>query len=130
MELLKISAEHIDDIAVIECRGSLNSSHEDLLLNLMENCYVQGAKAVLLDWSRVTYFDTMGLECLITLYKKSVKYHGGILAILITDKILSGTYQTLRFESIIPLFNNRKKAMKSLKNNIAQDKIPKKLPTG
>ena len=130
MNVLNISAEHIENIAVIECRGSLNSSHEDLLLNLMENSYVQGAEAVLLDWSKVTYFDTMGLESLISLYKKSVKHHGGLLAVLITDKSLSKTYTTLRFESIVPLFSNRKKAMKSLGNRIEQAKTSKKLPTG
>jgi len=120
MNMLNVSAEHIGDIAIIECRGTLQRTHEDLLHNLVENSYVQGAKAVLLDWSEVSYFDSMGLECLIALHKKSVEYHGGLLAVMITDKVLSKIYKTLRFDSIVPLFNNRQKALKALKSRIAQ----------
>ena len=130
MEILNISAEHIENIAVIECHGALKRAHEELLLNLMENSYVQGAEAVLFDWSKITYFDTMGLECLISLHKTSVKHHGGLLAVLITDKVLTRAYKTLRFDSIIPLFANKNKALKSLQNRITQKKISKKLRTG
>ena len=120
MNMLNVSAEHIDDIAIIECRGTLQRTHEELLHNLVENSYVQGAKAVLLDWSEVSYFDSMGLECLIALHKKSVKHHGGLLAVMITDKVLSKVYKTLRFDTIVPLFNNRQKALEAMRIRIAQ----------
>jgi len=127
MEILNVSTENVDGVTVIECNGTLKKIHEDLLNNLLENSFVQGAKGILFDWSNVTYFDSMGLECLIGIHKKNQKYYLGPIAVLITNPVLSKTYKVLRFDMLIPLFNNKKKALASLQKSISQLKPSRKL---
>ena len=120
MEILNVSTETVDGVTIIECKGTLKKIHEDLLNNLLENCFVQGAKGILFDWANVTYFDSMGLECLIGIHKKNQKYHLGPIAVLITNPVLAKTYKVLRFDMLVPLYSNKKKALISLQKDISQ----------
>lgn len=128
MEILNVSTETVDGITVIECKGTLKKIHEDLLNNLLENCFVQGARGILFDWSNVTYFDSMGLECLIGIHKKNQKYKLGPIAVLITNPVLAKTYKVLRFDALVPLFSNKNKALNSIMKSISQLEATGKLP--
>ena len=130
MENLRISTSTVDDITIVECCGALTKSHEGLLNNIMENSFVLGSKGVLFDFTNVTYFDSMGLECMITLHKRSKKYFSGILGVLITDKILIKIYKTLRFEVLIPLYSSRQKAISAMSQQIAMAKPRKRMTAG
>jgi anti-anti-sigma factor len=112
--MLNISARMIDNLAIIECKGIVQRAHEERFNKLIEICVAKGASAVLFDWTNVTYFDSMGLEALISIYKNSIKVAGVKIAILITDSTLIDAYKTLRLDKVIPLFETFENALDTL----------------
>ena len=118
--MLKVTRKFEDNIAVIECSGIVQISHEVILSLHIEKCLKQEVKGILLDWSEVQYFDSMGLESLIRLYKIVSKYPGTFISVLITDPVLTDVYVTLSFDKLVPLFNNKQDALAGLKKQIEE----------
>lgn len=116
--MLKISVNIINDLAVIECDGIVQRSQEESLNRHMKDCVKKGAKSILFDWTDVTYFDSMGLESLITVYKSAQEYPDVKLGILITDPILANVYKTLKFQKILPLFTEFNEAVAFLQSQL------------
>lgn len=102
------------DIIVIAFNGAIPELSEKDLSGIVKSCLESGVNAILFDWSKVTYFDSGGLENLLTIYKSIRKFSKKKIAICISDTYLITVYVTLKFDKIIPLFENKEQALEYL----------------
>ena len=113
--MLNIEIRKIKSVAVIECTGIIQKVDESTLNNCLLNLIEDGFTDILFDWSAISYFDSMGLENLISIYKNFEDIPDIRIGVLITDDVLCHVYKTLRFDKIFPLFSNLSEALDNLK---------------
>ena len=102
------------DILVVCCKGSVQERDEEHFKTLAKSCLENNVSTVLFDWSKVTYFDSAGLENLLKTYKMLRGSPTSKIAICITEPDLIEAYRTLNFDRLIPLFTSKEEALKNL----------------
>jgi len=102
------------DIIVIAFNGAIPELSDKDISTIVKSCLEPGVNSILFDWSKVTYFDSGGLENLLAIYKNIRKFSKKKIAISISDSYLVTVYVTLKFDKIVPLFNEKDKAVEYL----------------
>jgi anti-anti-sigma factor len=102
------------DNIVIAFTGAIPELSEKDISSIVKLCLESSVTAVLFDWSKVTYFDSSGLENLLAIYKNIRRFSKKKIAICISDTYLVTVYVTLKFDKIVPLFDDKEKAVEYL----------------
>lgn len=103
-----------NEIMVIVFSGAIPELSEKDISSIVKSCLDNQINGVLFDWSKVTYFDSGGLENLLAIYKSIRKFSKKKIAICIKDAYLVTVYLTLKFDKIIPLYEDKEQAIEYL----------------
>jgi anti-sigma B factor antagonist len=73
-----ITSEHVGDIAVVRVTGELDSTHCARLAEALDACLSAGRVHLVVDASRMTFCDSMGLRTVVD-YSERAQEAGGAL---------------------------------------------------
>ena len=109
MRISKVRENGIVEISII---GEIKFSNWERFVQETLDAFEEGAYAVVLDWSEVSYFDSSALQGLVTIHNY-LKREKDKKLVLFTDK---GTHMHLfeltSFIKLLPIFNSKEEALK------------------
>jgi anti-anti-sigma factor len=107
---LYIEKEIVDDVCVIHLMGIMNNPQgsrcfkQEILLAMAHD------KKILLDFTDLTYFDSLGISVVLNL-NRLIKETGGGLRICGSNDIVDDLFNTLDLHKKIPFFKDQKEAL-------------------
>jgi len=104
--LLKIQRLYIGDRCKISLSGELRHGNAEHLLANVQDAFESGSREVLLDFSRVEYCDTAGLQSLVQIFKYVQSNQGWKFWIYAPEGMVMETLQTCRFDKFLDITQN------------------------
>ena len=98
--------------------GRLDQSQDHLLEKELQRLLDQGHHQLIIDLSRVTYVNSGGLRCLVTIWRQA-RQIGGNVALCGLDDSIARVFTIAGFDKIFVIYANQSDAERGLASNSA-----------
>ncbi len=104
------------DIAILELRGSfIGGSETDQLKAEAADLFEQGNRKLIIDLANVTYFNSLGIGCLVSIYTMYSKGNGRV-KLCSMGKGIENVFVITKLMSVFDVEENRSDAITNFKN--------------
>ncbi len=107
---MNLSIERTDDRLVVDVEGQLVVSNRQEFKQAILDAVEEGARVVVVDFSRSPYIDSSGLGALVSLGKR-LRELGGDLRLTGLNDDLRTLFELTRLDVLFPLFASRDAAI-------------------
>lgn len=101
------------DIWLIGISGRLDQSQTTDLEDSLQNLLIESHIQLLMDLSEVTYVNSGGLRCLVTIWRQARDRGGNVVLCNLSERI-SQVFIVVGFDKVFEIYPSRAKALESL----------------
>lgn len=106
-----VTLDHLDQTAfVLELVGDITAASEEALIQAHQTASDQGARILVLDFSRMTYMNSSGIGLLVTLLVRAKRKNQKMAAVGLDDHYRQ-IFNLTRLNEAIPIYSNLSKAL-------------------
>ncbi len=107
---MSFSLERTDDVLIVDVDGQLVVTNRQEFKQAILDAVEQGAKTIVIDFTRAGYIDSSGLGALVSLSKR-VRDAGGDLRLVGLNDDLRTLFELTRLDALFPLYASRADAL-------------------
>ncbi|HCB49056.1 MAG: hypothetical protein AMJ56_05245 [Anaerolineae bacterium SG8_19] len=101
------------DIWLVGVSGRLDQSQTTDLEESLQKLLIEGCNRLVIDLSEVTYVNSGGLRCLVTIWRQARDHGGNVVLCNLSDRI-SQVFAIVGFDKVFAIYSSRVEALESL----------------
>lgn len=101
------------DSWLVSVSGRLDQSQNQLLENELQRLLDEGHHHLIVDFSQVSYVNSGGLRCLVTIWRKARELDGNIVLCGLNDHIAT-LFDIVGFDKVFVIYPNRSEAERGM----------------
>lgn len=101
------------DIWLVGISGRLDQSQTTDLEESLQKLLDEGHNRLVIDLSKVTYVNSGGLRCLVTIWRQARDRGGNVVLCNLSERI-SRVFVVVGFDKVFEIYSSRAKALESL----------------
>jgi anti-sigma B factor antagonist len=101
------------DIWLVRVSGRLDQSQANDLENSLLKLLLEGHNQLVIDLSEVTYINSSGLRCLVTIWRQARDHGGNVVLCNLTERITQ-VFAIVGFDKVFEIYPSRTEALDSL----------------
>lgn len=101
------------DIWLVKVSGRLDQSQSAVLEERLQKLLLEGHIRLVIDLSQVTYVNSGGLRCLVTIWRQA-RDHGGKVVLCNLSERISQVFSVVGFDKVFEVYPSLEKAEESL----------------
>lgn len=101
------------DIWLVSVSGRLDQSQANDLEDILQKLLLEGYNRLVIDLSEVTYVNSGGLRCLVTIWREA-REHGGNVVLCNLSERISQVFAIVGFDKVFEIYSSRAEALESL----------------
>lgn len=101
------------DIWLVKVSGRLDQSQTAVLEETLQKLLLEGHIWLVIDLSEVTYVNSGGLRCLVTIWRQA-RDHGGKVVLCNLSERISQVFAVVGFDKVFEVYPSKAKAQASL----------------
>lgn len=107
---LNVTEETVGDVCVLSLSGVMNYPAGSMYFKKNMFLALSESKRILLDFKELAFFDSLSIGSILRL-SRLLTDNGGSLRVCNANQVISGVFESLGIDSIIPFFETREEAL-------------------